>query len=82
MSSVNPNLNPEGVYELQGGIERYVRTFPGGGYWKGKNYLFDRRQEATPGNNPDSQVKAEMDSKCVVCRKKWTLYRGKLKCSR
>jgi hypothetical protein len=81
MSSVNPNLNPEGVYELQGGIERYVKTFPEGGYWKGKNYLFDRRQEQTPGNKLDSQVEADMDSKCVVCRQKWTSYRGKFKCS-
>ena len=33
---------PKGVYELRGGIERYVKTFPQGGFWKGKNYLFDR----------------------------------------
>ena len=33
---------PKGVFELRGGIERYVKTFPEGGFWKGKNYLFDR----------------------------------------
>lgn len=33
---------PKGVFELRGGIERYVKTFPKGGFWKGKNYLFDR----------------------------------------
>jgi hypothetical protein len=33
---------PKGVYELRGGIERYVKTFPQGGFWRGKNYLFDR----------------------------------------
>ena len=33
---------PKGVFELRGGIERYVKTFPQGGFWKGKNYLFDR----------------------------------------
>lgn len=33
---------PKGVFELRGGIERYVKTYPQGGFWKGKNYLFDR----------------------------------------
>ena len=33
---------PKGVFELRGGIERYVKTFPQGGFWRGKNYLFDR----------------------------------------
>jgi predicted sulfurtransferase len=49
MSTVNPNLKPAGVFELRGGIERYVKTFPGGGFWAGKNYLFDRRMEQLPG---------------------------------
>jgi hypothetical protein len=81
MSSVNPNLKPQGVYELQGGIERYIKSFPEGGFWKGKNYLFDRRLEQIPGNKPASQVEADMDSKCALCRNKCTTYRGKFKCS-
>jgi hypothetical protein len=81
MSSVNPNLKPQGVYELQGGIERYIKSYPEGGFWKGKNYLFDRRFEQIPGNNPSAQVEAGMDSKCAHCRSKWTTYRGKFKCS-
>ena len=40
-----PDFKVQGVYELQGGIERYLKTFPAGGHWKGKNYLFDRRRE-------------------------------------
>ena len=28
--------------------ERYLRTFPDGGYWAGANYLFDRRFEQRP----------------------------------
>jgi predicted sulfurtransferase len=27
---------------VRGGIERYMKTFPEGGFWKGKNYLFDK----------------------------------------
>lgn len=26
----------EGVYQLQGGIERYLKAFPDGGFWRGK----------------------------------------------
>jgi hypothetical protein len=81
MSSVNPNLKTQGVYELQGGIERYVKTFPEGGYWKGKNYLFDRRLEQTPGSKPLADVEeTEVHSKCVICRCKYTSYRGKFQC--
>lgn len=81
MSTVNPNIKPKGIYELRGGIERYINTFPQGGYWKGKNYLFDRRQEQVPADKPQEQVEAEVDSRCCVCRQKWTVYRGKFKCS-
>jgi hypothetical protein len=82
MSAVNPDaIKPKAVYELRGGIERYMKTFPEGGFWKGKNYLFDRRMEQLPGSKPEDQVEQEIDSKCCVCRQKWTVYRGKFKCS-
>lgn len=80
MSTVNPNLKPKGVYELRGGIERYVKTFPEGGYWKGKNYLFDRRMEQIPGNKSTAQIDQEISSKCCLCRQPCTSYRGKFKC--
>ena len=52
MSTINPNkLKPNGVYHCQGGIERYVKTYPKGGYFKGKNYLFDKRMEQIPGGS-------------------------------
>ena len=38
-------FNPKDVVMVRGGIERYMKTFPEGGFWKGKNYLFDRRLE-------------------------------------
>lgn len=81
MSAVG-GVKPDGVYELRGGIERYIKTFPDGGYWKGKNYLFDRRMEQVPANKSNEQVEAETDSVCCRCRNKWTVYRGKFKCSR
>jgi predicted sulfurtransferase len=32
------------VYQLQGGIEKYLQTFPDGGFWQGKNFVFDKRE--------------------------------------
>ena len=42
------NLNIKGVYQLQGGIDKYFKEFPEGGFWKGKNYTFDRRCAHAP----------------------------------
>jgi len=81
MSAVNENLKPKGVYELRGGIERYIKTFPKGGFWNGKNYLFDRRMEQTPGTKKEEEINQEVKSKCCLCRKKCTAYRGKFKCT-
>lgn len=81
MSTANPNLKPKGVYHMRGGIERYVKSFPQGGFWKGKNYLFDRRMEQIPSTKDLRQVEQEVESKCCLCRERWTYYRGKFKCS-
>jgi predicted sulfurtransferase len=42
----------QGVYQLQGGIERYLQTFPEGGFWRGKNFVFDKR-ESVSAENPN-----------------------------
>jgi predicted sulfurtransferase len=34
----------QGVFQLQGGIEKYLQTYPEGGYWEGKNFVFDKRE--------------------------------------
>lgn len=34
----------KGVFQLQGGIEKYLQKFPDGGFWRGKNYVFDKRE--------------------------------------
>jgi predicted sulfurtransferase len=41
----------EEVYQLKGGIERYLKTFKDGGFWRGKNFVFDKR-EAVSVDNP------------------------------
>jgi predicted sulfurtransferase len=73
-------VQTQGVYELQGGIDRYLKTYPKGGFWKGKNYLFDRRMEQVPAEKDVQQVEQEMNTVCSVCCHKWTMYRGKYFC--
>eukprot|EP00451_Oxyrrhis_marina_P011218 CAMPEP_0204316800 /NCGR_PEP_ID=MMETSP0469-20131031/5601_1 /ASSEMBLY_ACC=CAM_ASM_000384 /TAXON_ID=2969 /ORGANISM="Oxyrrhis marina" /LENGTH=339 /DNA_ID=CAMNT_0051297623 /DNA_START=13 /DNA_END=1029 /DNA_ORIENTATION=+ len=52
------------VYQLQGGIHRYLEAFPDGGAFKGKNYVFDRRKLAGPDT-------AEVLGSCLVCSTPW-----------
>eukprot|EP00985_Skeletonema_marinoi_P025273 scaffold18427_cov103-Skeletonema_marinoi.AAC.2 len=82
MSTVSEQLKPQGVYHCRGGIERYVKTYPSGGFWKGKNYLFDKRMEQTPDVKDDTAVEKDISSKCCLCRATFTVYRNQFKCSR
>ena len=44
------SLGIKGVFQLQGGIDKYFKEFPSGGMWQGKNYVFDKRfAHAPPG---------------------------------
>ncbi len=77
-------FQPQGVFHMRGGIERYLKTFPQGGFWSGKNYLFDKRMEQLPELKDCSKVEDEvatsLNAKCCLCRKPWTTYRGQHKC--
>jgi len=77
----------KGVYQLQGGIERYLQEFPSGGFWRGKNFVFDKREAIGAGNiNGDGGVVRkdnatdEKKSVCAKCSKPWDRYIGKRKC--
>eukprot|EP00934_Nitzschia_sp_Nitz4_P002252 Nitzschia sp. Nitz4//scaffold110_size71422//44600//46348//NITZ4_005877-RA/size71422-processed-gene-0.72-mRNA-1//-1//CDS//3329533098//2252//frame0 len=80
-----------GVYQLKGGIERYLKAYPeDGGFWTGKNKVFDKRESVSAINpNGDGGVvkKAKIGgkeyvptSKCCVCGVPWDRYVGKKKC--
>lgn len=75
-----PDFQTEGEFMVRGGIERYMKTFPEGGYWKGKNYLFDKRQEQVPENKPAEELEKEIESCCCVCKRTYGIYRGSFKC--
>merc|ERR1712070_315212 len=81
----------KGVYQLHGGIEKYLQTFQDGGYFSGKNFVFDKR-EAISKNNPNGvggvviskkrkkQQQEEIElSHCCKCKEAWDRYIGKKK---
>jgi predicted sulfurtransferase len=78
----------KGVFQLQGGIEAYLKTFKDGGHWRGKNFVFDKR-EAVSADNPDGDggvvkrkaIPVDDQSTCCVCNEPWDRYVGKKKCS-
>ena len=70
------DLKTDGVVMVRGGIERYLKTYPEGGYWRGKNYLFDRRLEQVA----ELAKPAQAESWCSVCGVAWDTYRGQYKC--
>jgi hypothetical protein len=87
------DLNIQGVYQLQGGIDKYFKEFPDGGYWKGKNYTFDKRFAHAPpaveaaqnpsaedGNAEQHEHNEAVLGKCEACNKPWDKYRGKRRC--
>jgi predicted sulfurtransferase len=82
----------QGVYQLQGGIEAYLQAFPDGGYWRGKNFVFDKREAFGVNNlNGDGGVLRksdaaaneanEVETLCCLCDRPWDRYLGKKKCA-
>ena len=69
------NKGIENVFQLDGGIHRYLEEYAkDGGYWKGKNYTFDRRFN-------HGAEEAQTISQCVACDEPWDRYQAKAKCS-
>ena len=80
MSKGSDTLKPKEIVMVRGGIERYMRTFPQGGYWKGKNFLFDKRFEQHPEAKSDAALARDIESYCCVCRKACDYYLGNFHC--
>lgn len=47
-SKIGDKVN--GVFQLKGGIEKYFKQFPDGGFWRGKNFVFDKREAVSVSN--------------------------------
>lgn len=75
----------KGVYQLQGGIDKYFKQFPQGGMWKGKNYVFDKRfahappaveavrraNEKKQNDEIPTNATPEIMGECESCSKPW-----------
>ena len=70
------------VVMVRGGIERYLKTFKEGGFWKGKNYLFDKRMEQAPPEKSQDALKNDVESNCCFCKNPCAEYRGQHKCAK
>ena len=79
------------MYQLKGGIERYLQAFPDGGYWRGKNFVFDKREAVSADNragdggvirkkHPTSDSCSNLGAMCCCCGTPWDRYVGKKKC--
>lgn len=81
MVKADPTFRISDITMVRGGVERYMRTFPEGGFWKGKNYLFDRRLEQVPEAKSSAALEGDVESWCAVCAAPWAAYRGQFKCA-
>jgi hypothetical protein len=63
---------------------QYFKEFPDGGFWKGKNYVFDKRFSHAPQKvemqERTGELKPEPMGKCEACQKPWDRFRGKRRC--
>ena len=80
MAAQSDTLKPKEIVMVRGGIERYMRTFPEGGYWKGKNFLFDKRFEQVPELKSVESLDKDVESVCCRCKNSCAEYRGQHTC--
>ena len=68
------NQGVDNVYQLEGGIHRYLEAYPqDGGHWIGKNYTFDKRFS-------HGAEKSDIISNCCYCHSPWERYNANKKC--
>lgn len=80
ITEAEEDFDTKGVVMVRGGIERYLKTFPEGGFWKGKNYLFDKRMEQAPARKSTEALQEDVESRCCRCQTPYSQYRGQHKC--
>ncbi|GJP53805.1 hypothetical protein CLOM_g12939 [Closterium sp. NIES-68] len=63
------------VVQLSGGIVRYLEAFPDGGFFRGKNFVFDHRLAVPPAAPQQATIGA-----CCLCEKPFDDYSGRKRC--
>ncbi|XP_040385758.1 rhodanese-like domain-containing protein 6 isoform X2 [Oryza brachyantha] len=64
----------ENVFQLYGGIQRYLEQFPDGGYFEGKNFVFDHRISV-------GSLKENILGTCLLCGSSFDDYSSRCRCS-
>lgn len=63
----------ENVFQLYGGIQRYMEQFPDGGFFEGKNFVFDHRVSVA---SSDPRILGN----CLVCNFPFDDYSSRSRC--
>ncbi|CAL4898649.1 unnamed protein product [Urochloa decumbens] len=64
----------ENVFQLYGGIQRYLEQFPDGGYFEGKNFVFDHRISV-------GSLKENILGTCLICGSSYDDYSSRCRCN-
>ncbi|XP_022895710.1 rhodanese-like domain-containing protein 6 [Olea europaea var. sylvestris] len=64
----------ENVFQLFGGIQRYLEQFPDGGFFKGKNFVFDHRVSV-------GSLDTDTLGSCLLCSTAFDDYSARSRCS-
>ncbi|KQJ86306.1 rhodanese-like domain-containing protein 6 isoform X4 [Brachypodium distachyon] len=64
----------ENVFQLYGGIQRYLEQFPDGGYFDGKNFVFDHRISV-------GSLKDNILGTCLICGSTYDDYSSRCRCT-
>nr|CAD1816874.1 unnamed protein product [Ananas comosus var. bracteatus] len=64
----------ENVFQLFGGIQRYLEQFPDGGYFKGKNFVFDHRISL-------GSLDGNILGSCLMCGSSFDDYSSRCRCT-
>ncbi|GMH44089.1 hypothetical protein BSKO_12023 [Bryopsis sp. KO-2023] len=62
------------VGQLKGGIQRYLEAFPDGGFFDGKNFVFDERGVMSGSS--------KIVGRCLLCSSAWDDYGARDRCSK
>ncbi|MCD7448610.1 hypothetical protein HAX54_044864 [Datura stramonium] len=64
----------ENVFQLYGGIQRYLEQYPDGGFFRGKNFVFDHRVSV---GSLDSRILGT----CLLCSSPFDDYSSRTRCT-
>lgn len=64
------------VFQLEGGIQRYMDSYPQGGFFQGTMHVFDKRGTVGPEETSSPTL-----GRCVNCQQPWGHYQARWRCS-